>query len=63
MQANLQSANQNREKRYAMNSTICKRHNWVAQSYRTVMEKLRFVCVAVHRWLTLPRKLAQIQQH
>jgi hypothetical protein len=31
MQARAASANQNQEKRYAMNSTICKRHNWVAQ--------------------------------
>ena len=31
MQARAASANLNLEKRYAMNSTICKRHNWVAQ--------------------------------
>jgi hypothetical protein len=62
MQVRAASANQNQEKRCAMNSTICKRHNWVAQLFRTVMERHRSACVAVQRWQTLQRRLAQMQQ-
>jgi hypothetical protein len=62
MQARAASANQNQEKRYAMNSTICKRHNWVAQLFHTVMERLRSVCVAAQRLQISPTRLVQMQQ-
>jgi len=62
MQVNLLSANQNQEKRCVMNSTICKRHNWVAQLFRTVMERLRSVCVAVQLWQISQKRSAQMQQ-
>jgi hypothetical protein len=57
------SASQRVEKRYAMNSIICKHHNLVEQLFLTVMAKLKFACVAVHHLQTLQRKLVQIQQH
>jgi translation initiation factor IF-2 len=50
MQVRAASVNQNLEKPCAMNSTICKRHNWVAQLFLTVMERLRSVCVVVQLW-------------
>jgi hypothetical protein len=62
MQARAASANQNQEKRCVMNSTICKRHNWVAQLFRTVMERLRSVCVAVQLWQISQKRSAQMQQ-
>jgi hypothetical protein len=62
MPARAASANQNQEKRYAMNSTICKRHNWVAQLFRTEMAKLKSVCVAVQRWQISLKRLVQMQQ-
>jgi hypothetical protein len=62
MQVRVLSESQRAEKRCAMNSTICKRQNLVAQLFRTVMVQLPYVCVAVHLWLTLPTKLGQIQQ-
>jgi hypothetical protein len=62
MQARAASANQNQEKRCAMNSTICKRHNWVAQLFRTVMERLRSVCVAVQLLQISQKRSAQMQQ-
>jgi hypothetical protein len=62
MQVRAVSANQNLEKRYAMNSTICKRHNWVAQSFRTEMARHKSVCVAVQLWQISQKKLAQMQQ-
>ena len=39
----------NQERRYAMNSTICKRQNLAAQLFHTVMVQPLSVCVAVHR--------------
>jgi hypothetical protein len=62
MQVRAVSANQNLEKRCAMNSTICKRHNWVAQLFRTEMARHKSVCVAVQLWQISPKKLAQMQQ-
>jgi hypothetical protein len=62
MQVRAASANQNLEKRCAMNSTICKRHNWVAQLFRTVMERLRSVCVVVQLWQISLKRLVQMQQ-
>jgi hypothetical protein len=62
MQARAASANQNLEKRYAMNSTICKRHNWVVQSFRTEMARHKSVCVVDQLWQISQKKLAQMQQ-
>ena len=62
MRARVLSESQRAEKRCAMNSTICKHQNLAAQLFRTVMDQLQYVCVAVHLWLTLPTKLGQIQQ-
>jgi hypothetical protein len=62
MQVRAASANQNLEKRCAMNSTICKRHNWVAQLFRTEMARPKSVCVAVQRWQISPKKLVQMLQ-
>jgi hypothetical protein len=62
MRARVLSESQRAEKRCAMNSTICKHQNLVALLFRTVMVQLRYVCVAVLPWLTLPTKLGQIQQ-
>jgi hypothetical protein len=62
MRARVLSESQRAEKRYAMNSTICRHQNLVALLFRTVMVQLQYVCVAVHLWLTLPTKLGQIQQ-
>jgi hypothetical protein len=62
MQVNLQSVSRSHARRCAKNSTICKHHNWVEQLFLTVMERQRFVCAAVHRLLTLPRRSVQIQQ-
>jgi hypothetical protein len=62
MQVRAASANQNQEKPCAMNSTICKRHNWVAQLFRTVMERLRSVCVAVQLLQISQKRSAQMQQ-
>ena len=63
MPARAASANLNLEKRYAMNSTICKRRNWAVQLFRTVMERLQSVCVVVqHLQISLTR-LAQMQPH
>jgi hypothetical protein len=61
----VRAANVNRraEKHCAMNSTICRHHNLVAQLFLTVMERRKFVCVADHPLLTLQKKLVQIQQH
>jgi hypothetical protein len=63
MRARVLSESQRAEKRCAMNSTICKHQNLAAQLFRTVMDQLQYVCVAVHLWLTLPTKLGQIQPH
>jgi IS5 family transposase len=62
MQARAASANLNLEKRYAMNSTICKRRNWVAQLFRTAMERLQFVCDAVQHLQISQKRLVQMQQ-
>jgi hypothetical protein len=62
MPANLQSVSRSLVKRCAMSSTICKRHNLVAQLFHMAMEVPRFVCAAVHLWQILPRRLAPIQQ-
>jgi hypothetical protein len=62
MQVNLLSANQNQEKRYVMNSTICKHQSWVAQLFLTEMEKLRSACAAVLHSQILQRRSMQIQQ-
>jgi hypothetical protein len=62
MQVRAASANQNQEKRCVMNSTICKRHNWVVQLFRTVMERLRSVCVAVQLWQISLKRSVQMQQ-
>ena len=62
MQVRAASANQNLEKRCAMNSTICKRHNWVAQLFRTEMARLKFVCVAVQHLQISLKRLAQMPQ-
>jgi hypothetical protein len=45
----VRAANVNRraEKHCAMNSTICRHQNLVAQLFRTVMDQLQYVCVAV----------------
>jgi hypothetical protein len=58
------AANVNRrvEKHCAMNSTICRHHNLVAQLFLTVMERQIFECVAVHPLQISPKRLAQIQQ-
>jgi hypothetical protein len=62
MRARVLSESQRAERRCAMNSTICRRQNLVAQLFRTVMDQLRYACVAVHRLLTSQTKLVQIQQ-
>jgi hypothetical protein len=62
MQARVLSESQRVEKRYAMNSTICRHQNLVALLFRTVMVQLQFACDVEHLWLTLPTKLGQIQQ-
>jgi hypothetical protein len=58
------AANVNRrvEKHCAMNSTICRHHNLVAQLFLTVMARRRYVCVADHHLQTLQRKSVQTQQ-
>jgi hypothetical protein len=48
MRARVLSESQRAEKHCAMNSTICKHQNLVAQLFRTVMVQLRYACVAVH---------------
>jgi hypothetical protein len=63
MQVKSLVVNKNLVKHYAMSSTICRRHNSVAQLSLTVMERLLSVCDAVHRWLTLQTKSVQIQPH
>jgi Na+-transporting methylmalonyl-CoA/oxaloacetate decarboxylase beta subunit len=62
MPANLQSVSKSLVKLYAMNSTICKHQNWVAQLFLTEMVQPKFECDAVHRWQISQRELAQIQQ-
>ena len=62
MQVNLRSVSRSHARRYAKNSTICRHHNLVEQLFLTVMERQRFVCAAVHRLLTLPRRSVQTQQ-
>jgi hypothetical protein len=62
MQVNLQSVSRSHERRCAMNSTICKRQNWVAQLFHTVMAQPRFVCDEVHHLQISLRELAQIQR-
>jgi hypothetical protein len=62
IKARAANANQRVEKRYAMNSTICKHHNLVAQLFLTVMAKHRFACVVDHHLQILQKKLMQIQQ-
>jgi hypothetical protein len=62
MQARAVRENQNLVKLCAMNSTICKHQNWVAQLFRTVMVQHQFECVAVHPWPISLRRLRQIQQ-
>jgi hypothetical protein len=62
MQVRAASANQNQEKRCAMNSTICKLHNWVEQLFLTVMERLRSVCVVVQLWQISLKRSVQMQQ-
>jgi hypothetical protein len=61
----VRAANVNRraEKRCAMNSTICRHRNLVAQLFLTEMERRRFACVADHHLQTSLKKLVQIQQH
>jgi hypothetical protein len=63
IRARAASANQRVEKHYAMNSTICRHHNLVAQLFLTVTEKHRFACAVDHRSQILQKKLVQIQQH
>jgi hypothetical protein len=63
IKARVASANQRVEKRSVMNSTICKHHNLVEQSFLMVMEKHKFACVVVLPLQTLQKKLVQIQQH
>jgi hypothetical protein len=62
MRARVLSESQRVAKHYAMNSTICRHQNLVAQLFRTVMVQLQYVCVAVLPWPTLRTKLVQIQQ-
>jgi hypothetical protein len=62
MRARVLSESQRVAKRFAMNSTICRHQNLVAQLFPTVMDQLQYVCVAVHHWLTSLTKLVQIQQ-
>jgi hypothetical protein len=63
IKARAANVNRRAEKHCAMNSTICRHHNLVAQLFLTVMERRKFVCVADHPLLTLQKKLVQIQQH
>ena len=62
MQVNLQSVSRSHVKRCAKSSTICRHRNLVVQLFLTVMERQRFVCVAVLHSLTSQRRLVQIQQ-
>jgi hypothetical protein len=63
IRARAANVNQRAEKRCAMNSTICRHHNLVAQLFLTVMARRKFVCVVDHRSQISQKKLAQIQQH
>ena len=62
MPARNQVVSKNLARHCAMNSTICKHHNWEEQLFLTVMEKLLFVCVAVLHWQISQTRLVQIQQ-
>jgi hypothetical protein len=62
MQVNLQSVSRSHVKRCAKSSTICRHHNLVVLLFLMVMERQRFVCVAVLHSLTSQRRLVQIQQ-
>jgi hypothetical protein len=62
MQVKVASANLNQEKHCATNSTICKRHNWVAQLFLTATERLRSACVAAQPLQISQRKLVLMQQ-
>jgi hypothetical protein len=62
MRARVLSESQRVAKHFAMNSTICRHQNLVAQLFRTVMDQHQYVCVAVHHWPTSLTKLVQIQQ-
>jgi hypothetical protein len=63
IRARAASVNRRAEKHCAMNSTICKLHNWVELLFLTVMARLRFVCAAVRHSQISQKKLVQIQQH
>jgi hypothetical protein len=63
MRARSQDVNKSHARRYAMNSTICKLHNWVERLFPTAMERLQFVCVVVHHLQISQKRLVQIQQH
>jgi hypothetical protein len=56
------NVNRRAEKHCAMNSTICRHHNLVAQLFLTVMARRKYVCVADHPSQILQKKLARIQQ-
>jgi len=62
MRARVLSESQRAEKRYAMNSTICRHQNLVALLFRTVMVQLQFACDGVHLWQISQTKLMPIQQ-
>jgi hypothetical protein len=62
MQARVLSESQRAERRYAMNSTICKRQNSVAQLFHTVMDLLQYVCDAEHHWQISLTRSMPIQQ-
>ena len=63
MQVRSQDVNKSHARRYAMNSTICKLHNWVERLFLTAMERLQFACVVVHHLQISQKRLVQIQQH
>ena len=63
MQARSQDVNKNHVRLYAMNSTICRHHNLVAQLFLTAMARRQFVCAVELHWQILQTRLVQIQQH
>ena len=48
-------------KHFAMSSTICRRHNLVAQLFHMVMEKPLYACAVALRWPISPTRLVLIQ--
>jgi hypothetical protein len=62
MRARVLSESQRAEKRYAMNSTICRHQNLAALLFRTVMDQLQYVCDVEHLWQISQTKLMPIQQ-